>query len=232
MLRLPAGMKTAGGYIRTDGKHLASLMRVFSATLHQSMIDELDARLIDTLTSHPRMALLEVARRLGVARGTVQARLAKLEARGVVASHGPVVDPGALGYPVCAHLQIDVEHGRIDEAVALLREMPEVLDVDAISGAHDLHCRIVAHDTDHLHRLIGSVRRHPAVRGCASQVVLAREVALRTGPLVALAGADHVGPHHAGPHHHGGGHNGGADAGRAHNGGGASSTRPADPGSS
>jgi DNA-binding Lrp family transcriptional regulator len=54
-------------------------------------IDELDARLIETLHENPRVGLLEVARRLGVARGTVQARLAKLEARGVIT--GPSTRP-------------------------------------------------------------------------------------------------------------------------------------------
>jgi DNA-binding Lrp family transcriptional regulator len=39
-------------------------------------IDSLDARLIATLRANPRVGLLEVARQLGVARGTVQARLA------------------------------------------------------------------------------------------------------------------------------------------------------------
>ena len=42
------------------------------------MIDGLDSRLLLTLRAHPRIGLVEVARRLGVARGTVQARLDKL----------------------------------------------------------------------------------------------------------------------------------------------------------
>jgi DNA-binding Lrp family transcriptional regulator len=59
-------------------------------------IDQLDARLISVLRANPRVGLLEVARQLGVARGTVQARLAKLEASGVITGHGPEIDPHAL----------------------------------------------------------------------------------------------------------------------------------------
>ena len=47
------------------------------------MIDELDARLIELLTRRPRVGVLEASRRLAVARGTVQARLDRLQARGV-----------------------------------------------------------------------------------------------------------------------------------------------------
>ena len=49
-----------------------------------SPLDDLDARLIDLMAAEPRIGLMEVSRRLGVARGTVQARLNKLTERGVI----------------------------------------------------------------------------------------------------------------------------------------------------
>src|SRR6476469_8691187 len=106
-------------------------------------IDSLDARLIATLRANPRIGLLEVARQLGVARGTVQARLAKLESRGVITGHGPEVDPSAMGYPIAAFMLIELSQGRLDEAVAALDAIPEVLEADATSGPHDLICRVV-----------------------------------------------------------------------------------------
>lgn len=48
----------------------------------------------------PRLGVLEASRRLGVARGTVQARLDRLRREGVVTGFGPDVDPAALGYVV------------------------------------------------------------------------------------------------------------------------------------
>ena len=53
------------------------------------MIDELDARLIELLAAEPRVGVLEASRRLAVARGTVQARLDRLQARGVITGYGP-----------------------------------------------------------------------------------------------------------------------------------------------
>ena len=55
------------------------------------MIDELDRSLIELLAAEPRVGVLEASRRLGVARGTVQARLDRLQARGVVTGYGPDV---------------------------------------------------------------------------------------------------------------------------------------------
>jgi DNA-binding Lrp family transcriptional regulator len=150
-------------------------------------IDELDARLVATLRENPRVGLLEVARQLGVARGTIQARLAKLEARGVITGHGPEVDPAALGYAISAFVMIELAQGRLAEAVSVMEGIPEVLEADAISGPQDLICRVVARDTEHLQELVNELLRTPVIRRCTSYIVLSRQVPPRTGPLVEAA---------------------------------------------
>ena len=72
------------------------------------MIDELDARLIELLAAEPRVGVLEASRRLGVARGTVQARLDRLQARGVVTGYGPDIDPAALDHAVTAFVTLEI----------------------------------------------------------------------------------------------------------------------------
>jgi DNA-binding Lrp family transcriptional regulator len=151
-------------------------------------IDELDARLIASLRANPRIGLLEVARQLDVARGTVQARLAKLEARGVITGHGPEVDPAAMGYPIAAFLLIELAQGRLDEAAAALDAIPEVIEADATSGPHDLICRVVARDTAHLQELVNTMLATSVIWRCTSYIVLTRQVPPRSGPLVAAAG--------------------------------------------
>src|SRR5829696_873139 len=105
-----------------------------TASLVNMTIDELDARLIAEMRSNPRVGLLEISRRLGVARGTVQARLAKLESRGVITGYGPEVEPAAMGYGIQAYVMLELTQGRLAEAVKVLGDTPEVLSVDAVSG--------------------------------------------------------------------------------------------------
>src|SRR3954464_4017862 len=101
-------------------------------TLVNVTIDSLDARLIAVLRANPRIGLLEVARQLGVARGTVQARLAKLESRGVITGHGPEVDPWAMGYRISAFMLIELAQGRLGAARGRLVSIPE-----GLGGARD-----------------------------------------------------------------------------------------------
>ena len=148
------------------------------------MIDELDARLVKLLSEQPRVGLLEVARQLGVARGTVSARLEKLLARGVITGFGPEIDPHALGFGILAFVWLDIYQGRLDEAVEQLRGVPEVLEAIATSGDRDLLCRVVARDPEHLQEIVNTMVRSESVRRSTSHIALSHQIPLRTLPLV------------------------------------------------
>jgi DNA-binding Lrp family transcriptional regulator len=154
-----------------------------------STIDELDARLIAELRAHPRLGLLEISRRLGVARGTVQARLSKLEGRGVVLGYGPEIDPAELGHAIQALVMLELTQGRLAEAVEALAATPEVLEVDAVSGPQDLICRVAARDTEHLQEIVNRLLAADAIRRSTSYVVLSRPIRPRVQPLVDAVGS-------------------------------------------
>jgi DNA-binding Lrp family transcriptional regulator len=153
-------------------------------------IDRLDARIITTLREEPRIGVLELSRRLGVARGTVTARLEKLQARGVVTGFGPELDPAELGYPVLAFVFLEIVQGRLDDAVGDLRVVPEVLEAHSVTGARDLLCRVVARDNGHLQDVINRMVRHPTVRRSTSYISMSRQIAYRDAPLVHAAGGE------------------------------------------
>jgi DNA-binding Lrp family transcriptional regulator len=156
-----------------------------------SEIDGLDAQLLGLLRAEPRIGLMEASRRLGVARGTVQARLAKLEDRGVVRSFGPEVDPARMGYPLTAFVFLQITQGRLSDAVRVLDDVPEVLEATATSGPSDLLCRIVARDTEHLQEIVNRMLSNNAIRRSTSYIALSQQIPYRTGPLIdAAARAD------------------------------------------
>jgi DNA-binding Lrp family transcriptional regulator len=150
-------------------------------------VDELDLRLIDLFTAEPRVGVLEASRRLGVARGTVQARLDRLAARGVVTSWGPQLSPEALGHPVTAFLTLEIQQAgaeRAHDAVgAHLADIPEVLEVHTTTGAGDLLARVVARSNDDLQRVIDAVLAHPLITRSSTVIALATQVPHRVLPL-------------------------------------------------
>ncbi|MGB0102087.1 MAG: Lrp/AsnC family transcriptional regulator [Nocardioides sp.] len=154
-------------------------------------MDALDGRLIDLFAADPRVGVLEASRRLGVARGTVQARLDKLTASGVITGWGPDLSPEALGYPVTAFLTIEIRQetsqGGHDVVGAHLAAIPEVLEVHTITGAGDLWARVVARSNADLQRVIDLVLEHPAIVRSATVIALATQVPYRVRPLARVA---------------------------------------------
>jgi DNA-binding Lrp family transcriptional regulator len=152
------------------------------------MVDRLDADLLALLTSEPRIGVLEASRRLGVARGTVQARLDRLERDGVITGFGPDVDPAALGFPVTAFCSLEIRQGRGHDVVARhLAGIPEVLEAHTISGAGDLLCRVVARSNADLQRVIDQVVDGENVVRTSTVIALATQIRTRTMPLVRAA---------------------------------------------
>ena len=154
-----------------------------------TQIDGLDGRLIRALAASPRTGVLELARRLRVARGTVQARLDKLQARGVVTGFGPDLDLPALGYEVLAFTTLEIAQGRLDDVVQHLREIPEVLEAHATSGPGDLHCRVVARTNNHLQDVINRILEVQGIMRTTSVIALSEQLPYRVLPLVDAAAA-------------------------------------------
>lgn len=151
-------------------------------------IDELDARLIGLFAEQPRIGVLECARRLGVARGTVQARLDRLISRGVIKGFGPQVSPGALGYGVTAFVTLEIRQSRGHDAVAAhLATIPEMLEVHTITGSGDLLCRIVARSNADLQRVIDGIVSYSGIVRASTLIALAEQIPYRVLPLVEAA---------------------------------------------
>ena len=117
-------------------------------------VDALDGRILELFAIEPRVGVLEASRRLGVARGTVQARLDRLSEAGVVGSWAPRIDPAALGYPVTAFVTLQiVQHEGRGDIIAWLAQIPELLECWTVTGSGDLWCRVVARSNDDLQRV-------------------------------------------------------------------------------
>ena len=151
---------------------------------NMTTLDELDVRLVELLTDEPRVGVLEASRRLRVARGTVQARLDRLVARGVVRSFAPTIDPAAMGYPVTAFANLEIRQGARARVTAHLSAIAQVLEVHTITGQGDLMCRLVARDNDDQQRVIDLLVANDDVLRTSTVVVLACVLEHRTLPLV------------------------------------------------
>jgi len=151
-------------------------------------VDDIDSRLIHLFTEEPRIGVLEASRRLGVARGTVQARLDRLTREGVIQGWGPTLSAEALGYPVTAFLTLEIRQGSGHDVVAsYLAKIPEVLEAFTITGAGDMWARVVARSNADLQRVIDRVVSFEGIVRSSTVIALATQIPHRVLPLVEAA---------------------------------------------
>jgi DNA-binding Lrp family transcriptional regulator len=128
--------------------------------------------LVASLGELTRPNVLELSRRLGVARNTVQARLDRLQDSGVIVGWGPVVDLKAMGYDVLAFVTLEIAQGQEQAALAELVAIPEVLEIHKTTGPGDLICRVIARTNEHLHVVLEQVLAAPGVQRTTSSLAL------------------------------------------------------------
>jgi len=139
-------------------------------------MNELDRQLIAALRARPRASITDIARRIDVARGTVYARLERLQERGVILGFGPEIDPAAAGLDVLAFVLLEIEQGSHAPTTAQLIEIDHVLEVHTVTGDGDLLVRVIAETNAHLHDLIQRITAIPTVG--RSRTTLALESAI------------------------------------------------------
>lgn len=146
--------------------------KVFNESARGGMLAGNDHELIKALGDTTRPNVLVLSRRLGQARNTVQARIDRLQANGVVAGYGPVIDLTALGYAVLAFTTLEIAQGQDRRVIDGLAEIAEVLETHKITGPGDLLCRIVARTNEHLHEVLERVLALPGIVRTTSVLAL------------------------------------------------------------
>ncbi|MFF8731960.1 Lrp/AsnC family transcriptional regulator [Streptomyces sp. NPDC015171] len=147
-------------------------------------LDALDGRMLRLLRDRPREGLLEIARQLGVARGTLQARLDRLAGAGVVTGFGPDVDVAALGHVVEAFTTFEVDQPAREAITAHLRGVPQILEARVVTGPGDIWCRIAGTSNQHVQQVIDRVLEVPGVRRSTTVIALSAVIPYRVQPLV------------------------------------------------
>jgi DNA-binding Lrp family transcriptional regulator len=156
-------------------------------------LDELDVALLAALREHRRAGVLELSRITGVARGTVSARLQRLEDSGVITGYGPDIDVAAAGFGVQAFVTLEIAQGAIDAVRRDLERIPGVLEAHATTGSGDVLCRVAASSHEALQQALVELNRSSSVVRSTSVVVLSQLVPWRALPLLASEAAPGAG---------------------------------------
>ena len=142
-------------------------------------LDAVDERILRLLVRNARSTWREVGDEVGLSANAVAQRVRRLEQAGVVRGWTAVLDPALDGRAdtalVLLKIRTDVDHVPIEEALAALPCVVEVLD---LSGPVDYQVKVRFTAQKELYDATNALRVLPGVVGIETRTVL-REVLVR-----------------------------------------------------
>ncbi|RQW77201.1 MAG: Lrp/AsnC family transcriptional regulator [Methanothrix sp.] len=117
-------------------------------------LDDVDRTILRMLRQNARMSLQEMSRKTGISDATIQFRLKRMKANGVIEKFTIAANPAATGYAVTAIMLVQTDSEKHDHAMAALAKIPEVTEVYGVLGEHDLYAKIWSRSLEELNAII------------------------------------------------------------------------------
>ncbi len=122
------------------------------------LMDETDHKLISMLRADARVSVATMAHRLGVSRGTVTNRIAKLEAAGVIVGYTVRLRPDVQPNQITAWMSIAVEGNQTRRVIADLMGEPSVATLHDTNGRWDLLAQLRAENLAEISKALERIR--------------------------------------------------------------------------
>ena len=121
-------------------------------------MDDTDRQLLSLLRDDARASIASLAKVLRVSRGTVQNRLARLEADGTITGYTVRLKPQVEGHRIRAFMTVAVEGNRTAAVLAALRGDPAVSALHTTNGRWDMVAELQADSLEAFDRVLSRIR--------------------------------------------------------------------------
>ena len=144
-------------------------------------LDQVDRQLLTRLNGNSRTPIKELARHIGMSAPSTAERLHKLEDGGVLAGYRVEIDPVALGYSMTAIVRIRQLPGQLKKVEALIREIPEFIECDMVTGEDCFIARLLLKEISDLEPIMARISEHAETN---TAIVKSTPVKRRIPPLL------------------------------------------------
>lgn len=131
-----------------------------------------DRQLIELLKGDARASVASLARKLGVARSTINARLSRLESDGVIAGYTVRLGQTAERPAITAHVLLEASAKRADALIRELKGLPAIRGLYAISGAFDYLAIVETPSTHEMDAILDRIGRIEGVARTQTHIAL------------------------------------------------------------
>ena len=134
-----------------------------------------DAKLLALLRANAREPTASLARKLGLARSTVQERIARLEREGTIRGYSVRLTEEAEARRLRAVVMITADPKQAERVAAELRRMTEVRSLSTVSGAYDMVAAVEADTPAKMDAALDRIGRAHGVARTVSSIILSEK---------------------------------------------------------
>jgi len=133
-----------------------------------------DRQLLELLKINARESNASLARKIGVSRATVQERISRLEAAGIIEGYSVNVNEQKLqnGKNIEAIVMMLVENKAFNDTFVVLEEFPHVVAIHSLSGEWDWALLVSAPNIDEFHQCITDINQLAGVKATVSHIIM------------------------------------------------------------
>jgi DNA-binding Lrp family transcriptional regulator len=135
-------------------------------------MDEIDRELLGLLRVNARTPVATLAKKLQIARGTVQNRMSKLEREGVIAGYSVRLKPEVDERRIAALMTIAVEGNNADKVLRTLRGDPAVQTLHTTNGRWDIVAELRADSLEAFDKVLGRIRQVDGIVNTETSLLL------------------------------------------------------------
>lgn len=121
-------------------------------------MDRIDHNILDALSRDARLSTAELARRVGLSKTPVQARLKKLEDEGIIRGYTAMIDRARMGEGHIAFVQVTLSDTRsvaLDAFNKAVLTVPQIEQCHMIAGGFDYLLKVRTSDIAAYRRILG-----------------------------------------------------------------------------
>lgn len=134
-----------------------------------------DTKLLALLKNNAREPTASLARKLGLARSTVQERIARLEREGIIKGYTVRLSEEAETRKLRAVVMIAADPKQAERVNAELKRMPEVRALSAVSGAYDMMALVEADNPARMDAALDRIGRAAGVARTVTSIILSEK---------------------------------------------------------
>ncbi len=135
-------------------------------------MDDTDRQLIALLRDNARESVVSLARKLRVARATVQNRIARLEREATIVGYTMRLRPDAEAHRIRAIMSIEVDGPHGDAVRRLLRGHPNVVTLHSTNGRWDLVAELRADSLEVFDLVLSAIRKIEGISSTETSILL------------------------------------------------------------